>query len=72
MIRSPSSSPPPPPSSSTQAPPDMIVGVEEEVNGELDRLRVHLFLILRVPTHWAAVGVGQLEMEYDLFEKLSP
>ena len=53
-------------------PPDMIVGVEEEMNGELDRLRVHLFLILRVPTHWAAVGVGQLEMEYNLFEKLSP
>ena len=50
----------------------MIVGVEEKVNGELDRLCVHLFLILRVPTHWAAVGVGQLDMEYNLFEKLSP
>ena len=41
--------------------PDVVVGVEEEVDGQLHRLGVQLLLLLRIPTHWSAVGTCKLK-----------
>ena len=43
--------------------PDVVVGVEEEVDGQLDRLRVQLLLLLGIATHWSAVGTCKLEKD---------
>ena len=41
--------------------PDVVVCVEEEVDGQLDGLGVQLLLLLRVATHRAAVGTCKLK-----------
>ena len=41
--------------------PDVVVGVEEEVDGELDRLGVQLLLLLRIAAHWSAIGTCKLK-----------
>ena len=43
--------------------PDVVVGVEEEVDGQLDRLRVQLLLLLGIAAHWSAVGTCKLEKD---------
>ena len=40
---------------------DVVVGVEEEVDGQLHRLGVQLLLLLRIATHWSAVGTCKLK-----------
>ena len=41
--------------------PDVVVGVEEEVDGQLDGLGVQLLLLLRIATHRAAIGTCKLK-----------
>ena len=41
--------------------PDVVVCVEEEVDGQLDGLGVQLLLLLRFATHRAAVGTCKLK-----------
>merc|ERR550519_2902901 len=43
--------------------PDVVVGVEEEVDGQLDRLGVQLLLLLGIAAHWSAVGTCKLIKE---------
>ena len=46
--------------------PDVVVGVEEEVDGQLDRLRVQLLLLLGIAAHWSAVGTCKLKKHKSL------
>ena len=46
--------------------PDVVVGVEEEVDGQLDRLRVQLLLLLGIAAHWSAVGTCKLKKDRSL------
>ena len=43
--------------------PDVVVCVEEEVDGQLDRLRVQLLLLLGIAAHWSAVGTCKLKKD---------
>ena len=43
--------------------PDVVVGVEEEVDGQLDRLSVQLLLLLRIAAHCSAVGTCKLKKQ---------
>ena len=46
--------------------PDVVVSVEEEVDGQLDRLRVQLLLLLGIAAHWSAVGTCKLKKDRNM------